>query len=393
MKMKKQIYSTIRKILRIWCKHTVKVNPRIIVFSSYVDYSDNSRALSDYLLQNGYAEKYDIYWKVNDAKRCRALHPNDKVHFFEDKNNISFKAMKLFYSAAWQFATHNMMYYDDKHPQNKHYILLWHGCSYKDKDSELKKDNDFRLPCDKVLVAGPMFIETKSKFWNIGEDKIISLGYPRYDWLLNGGQAAKVLYKSLLRQNNKIVIWMPTFRNDKRGINAESSTISHFPLLEDEKHWHELDQICKKRRIILLIKLHPFQKDYPIKWETFSNVKKIENEDFENSNTTMYSFLSMTDGLITDYSSIAIDYLVVDKPIAFTLDDYKLYKDGRGFIVPNVLEYMPGHHLYNIRDLNNFLNDIADNSDPYKNQRLSMKGTLVNDSICYCKDIIEEINL
>ncbi len=36
--------------------------------------------------------------------------------------------------------------------------------------------------------------------------------------------------------------------------------------------------------------------------------------------------------LVSDYSSVAIDYLLLDRPLGFTLDDYEAYTESRGWV-------------------------------------------------------------
>lgn len=71
----------------------------------------------------------------------------------------------------------------------------------------------------------------------------------------------------------------------------------------------------------------------------------------------------MTDGLITDYSSVGVDYLLVDRSIAYTMDDDKLYQNGRCFVVETVSDCMYGHQLFEFSDLWAFLNDVFNGED------------------------------
>ena len=107
----------------------------------------------------------------------------------------------------------------------------------------------------------------------------------------------------------------------------------------------------------------------------------------------MYMFIALTDALISDYSSVAVDYLIVDRPIAFTLDDYEAYKKTRGFVFENPLIYMPGHHLYTFDDLEHFLLDVSMGLDPYKEQRaqVSLKAICLSDN--YCQSILKRIGI
>ena len=63
--------------------------------------------------------------------------------------------------------------------------------------------------------------------------------------------------------------------------------------------------------------------------------------------------LGSSDALITDYSSVYFDYLLLDKPIGFTVDDMELYIKDRGFIFNNPEEYMPGkRYIMNMNFMN-----------------------------------------
>jgi CDP-glycerol glycerophosphotransferase (TagB/SpsB family) len=186
---------------------------------------------------------------------------------------------------------------------------------------------------------------------------------------------------------------MPTFRNSKSGVVYPENKISAFPLLSSQDDWDTIDVFCKENDIVLLVKLHMKQKEYNIDFSQFHNIKKISNEDFSNADVQLYEFLAITDGLISDYSSVAVDYLLVDKPIGFALDDFDLYKEARGFVFDNPLEYMPGHHMYSIDDLKKYLSDVASNNDVCKDQRARVRESAVLIKESYSKSIIEELNI
>ena len=51
-----------------------KPDPKLIVFSSEPDFSDNSRVLFEYMQDNGFAESYRFIWLVNEPEQFAALH-------------------------------------------------------------------------------------------------------------------------------------------------------------------------------------------------------------------------------------------------------------------------------------------------------------------------------
>ena len=80
-----------------------KPNPKIILFKSMPDYSDNSRALSDYLIEHGYQEKYDIYWEVDNPAKYKRTFAQNKIRFICNRGMGRFNEMKIGVQAAWSF--------------------------------------------------------------------------------------------------------------------------------------------------------------------------------------------------------------------------------------------------------------------------------------------------
>lgn len=366
------------------------INPNILVFTSKPDYSDNSRALSEYIQSE--TTRYKIYWRVSDAQKARKAFPNAKVKFISDYGIKKYINLFVYLRASYMFATHSLSFYQGMERKGQHFINLWHGCSYKDRvNKNLTGKNYFY---EKHLVAGPLFVKTKSYFFRCPDESyILAKGYPRYDWLLQDDQHALDYYLQIKGQCSSLIIWMPTFRNDKDGAYKSMACFTKFPLVGSEDDWLKIDEICRRDNVKLVVKLHVNQAEYDIDWSQFSNIVQIGNEDIERSGANLYSFLACTDALISDYSSVAVDYMIVDKPIAFALDDYEMYKDARGFVVDNPTDYMPGHHLYSIDDLSSFIEDVSCGRDPFRDSREKMFDTLVYRSDSYCKEIAESLGI
>ena len=64
------------------------------------------------------------------------------------------------------------------------------------------------------------------------------------------------------------------------------------------------------------------------------------------------------DSLLTDYSSVFIDYLVTGKPMAFICNDLDAYGKSRGFCFNPPEEYMPGELINNFEQLKKYFATI-----------------------------------
>ena len=383
----KEIRHSITYLMRCYCKR-IPVDGRILLFEGKPDYSDNPRALCDFLIDSGYTETYQIYFLV---KKQKGQYSNQQIHFLQSKNLlglIPFKTMRVLYSAAYTFASHSFSQKSEDFKEGQKHVLLWHGCGYKDKTT-----NDESTAFDMALVPGDLFVKSKCKFWGTTPEKILSKGYPRYDWLLSESKRAEHYIRAIKEQYevDKIIIWMPTFRNSRVKGHYREGNLQQFSIIPSSHFWSELDEKCRRDKVLLVVKLHISQLPVGVDFSAMRNIKKVTNDDIEENGCNLYEFLRYTDALITDYSSVAIDYLLVNRPIAFVLDDYEQYKATRGFIFENPKEFMPGHHVYDFGGLAEFIDDVAYGKDTYADQRKKVLRQAIFSSDCYCKDIVDEL--
>ena len=93
------------------------------------------------------------------------------------------------------------------------------------------------------------------------------------------------------------------------------------------------------------MKLHPFQRRERVNCDGFLNIVLIENEDLDRMDIPVNRILGKADALISDYSSAAVDYLILDRPIGFLLKDVEEYGNPRGFVFDPEREWLPGEEL------------------------------------------------
>ena len=76
-----------------------------------------------------------------------------------------------------------------------------------------------------------------------------------------------------------------------------------------------------------------------------------------------------------------------------SLDDYEAYTESRGWVFDDPLEYMPGEHMYNMQDFENFILDIKNGKDNYKEQRASVRAKTHNVCDNYCQRVLDYFNI
>ena len=387
------LYLCISFIFKIFLKYS-KIDDNMIIFSSLPDVSDNSNILYRYYRKCDKYKNHKFIWflsknsNINDYNETNTKFIKSESHYHHGK---TLKAMYYASKAKLIYFTHSSPVSSFKIKNGQTVINLWHGCGYKSIQKQSKsyiEENPFNY----ALVPGNAFIEPKKEFWGCKKEQIIPIGYPRYDLLFEENHSA-YRYAEKIKGNTKLIVWMPTFRKTGSNYYPEENINMNYdiPLLNSEEELLSLNELCKKSRVTILIKRHPMQVCYQSEYMNLTNIIFLDNNDLVQNNIDLYSLLKYTDGLVTDYSSVAIDYILLDKPIAFTLNDFESYSRTRGFVFQNPKEYMPGHHLYTCNDLKQFIMDISLNKDMYKVDRNNIVHKIHNKCDNYCKRIVDYI--
>lgn len=358
--MKKAILKICFKPLSLLNK-LIKKDKSLIFFYSNLGFRDNVKAFYDYLIENKYNEKYKIVVSINDCEDYINKAP-ENVTFVGNKQGI-----KAFMKAKYAFYCFGK--YPIKPSKNQVVVNLWHGTPLK-KIGNLEKgleNVDYNF-FTKVLTSSTMYKPIMAKIFGCSESSVEVMGNPRNDELF---KANKLWDTAIRRGSNKVILWLPTYReyDDEFVISS---------LNGDDLQ--QLNEYLKNINSRMIVKLHPLQTA-DIKDTKLPYIDFITQEDLNKQGMTVYTLLRNADGLITDYSSVYFDYMLLDRPIGFAVEDIEEYKDKRGFIFDNPKEYMPGPEIKNLYDIEKFVSDIFNGMDDYKEQRAK-----VNDLVNYYKD-------
>ena len=77
----------------------------------------------------------------------------------------------------------------------------------------------------------------------------------------------------------------------------------------------------------------------------------IKSDDLEKKKMDLYKIINAVDLLITDYSSIYFDFLLLDRPIIFTPMDLDEYRSNPGLLLEPYEFWTPGYKCLNQSDL------------------------------------------
>ncbi len=187
----------------------------------------------------------------------------------------------------------------------------------------------------RIVVSSDSQVPVFSGAFRIDPERVLPLGYPRNDRLVDPGFPSLLLsiesrwldrLHGLKAQGRRIVLYMPTFRRNEnpgqyqKALNAD-----------------ELDQHLSQLDAHLLIKAHPMSTD-------FTSFEQNGHDRIDCMPTGMdpYLILALADILLTDYSSIFYDYLLLDRPIIFYPFDIEHYQKMERELYFDYDRYVPG---------------------------------------------------
>lgn len=235
---------------------------------------------------------------------------------------------------------------------NQKKIQLWHGIPLKRMNRLVDISYDYH-------ISTSNFVNETSLSDVIPAKIHLDFGYPRNDLLLKNHTKEDLLFVDNnlyhLAKENKIIVYMPTHRESEP--NFGNNVTKKLPLNLDT-----LNNFMKKKNAIFILKLHPFVS------------KLYENQEFSHiffyeSQNDIYPILKYTDILITDYSSVYFDFLLVNKPIVFFDYDYEEYSSNMSGFVYEYEENTPGEKVETQIDLEKCLEEILNGKDSFKKQR------------------------
>ena len=336
-----------------WINQFIPKEEKTILLYCNMEFRDNIRYLCDYLIEKQYNKEYRI---VLSAKGECPSYPSNVKCISNAKAIIGFfRAGHVIYSFG------KLPIYPSK---NQTVIQTWHGTPFKGFDETMKKSGGRKAFFTYALASSEFIRPIVARLFSCDETNVAICGQPRTDVMFETRDSYH-----LGVEGQRIILWTPTFRQSKvLGYNDTEGKGTLVPLF-DKKELEELEKQLSDLDIALIIKLHPSQDLDDYQDVKFFHIRLLTHDQFQAENYDLYKLLPQTDALITDYSSIFYDYLLLDKPIAFTIDDYDDYLSHRGFAVDDPLSLMTGHKIKNHDDFLCFIRDIASGNDPYKKQR------------------------
>ena len=337
----------------------IRPDSHIWLFSSTDNshYNYNSRYLFEYVKEN--LPEITPLFVINDPELRNSLSSKyGKQHFIETE---SIQGIRQALSAGVWFTSAGLPAYGTGLHKKRLIINLWHGVPLKKialLDPNLKKaariyfKKIFSENYTCILTTSHELIPLMARSFAVSEDKIKVWGQPRNDGLFQKNDCREILGQLFpdLPEYTKTVLYAPTFR--------DYGQVQLFPFKDfDQK---QLEAFLDEKNMLLFIRTHVAEQGSAAPY-LGKRIRFLGNEQAED----VTGILNIFDCLITDYSSIYIDYLLTDKPMIFLPYDRQQYLDGRGMNF-DYDDVTPGPKP---ETFNDFLDTLSPKEDFWKSER------------------------
>lgn len=206
------------------------------------------------------------------------------------------------------------------------YINTWHGTPLKklgrsdiENSTSIGNVQKNFLAADYLLFPNTYTKEVMMKDYMVDrlfKHESILIDYPRNDALYDDIRANEIIEKYGL-SGKRVIAYMPTWRGSARTAFVTEQ-------LEDAEKTIKLIEGNLAEDEILYVNLH-FLIGNKI------DISECERVRFFPPEYETYDFLSICDTLITDYSSVMMDFAPTGKSIIMYMYDYEQYMNERGF--------------------------------------------------------------
>lgn len=270
------------------------------------------------------------HWVSRGAKKLLLRHGVGFKRIERAINNPNHKLFKLFHGKWWERSIWAL-------------LIPWH----------LSKP-------DWCLATSPEHAAQAVQFFGIDRSQVWVTGFPRHDKMLQGGPPTGAAANAALAMERSVhptYLYMPTFRDHSRFGNVM---------------WESLEHQAERAGVDIFVKLHfvDFQRGALPSLEARQAWPRISWVHPDSEPTDLYGSAT---GLITDYSSVAFDMMLLDKPIIYFIPDLSSFVEDRSLLYP-IDEVTPGPKCHSFDELGDALiatseSGIGSWSTQYENVR------------------------
>jgi len=175
----------------------------------------------------------------------------------------------------------------------------------------------------------------------------------------------------------RLIFFMPTYRNSAHGFLTQDGTETNTVLGLSEADAQQLHSWLAANRCKLLVKPHPMSINAGKPFEDDANWAMIDEQALFESGLGLYELLAQVDLLVTDVSSVYVDFLITQRPQILYFPDMERYEETRGFLIHPLEDYSPGPIAQTFAELLSCLDVWLSGDDGWQARREQLRDLMI----------------
>lgn len=274
----------------------------------------------------------------------------------------SLAGLRAYWRARVVAHTHGV-YGSRRTSSGKVFVNLWHGMPVK----RLPPLSDVgRNQTDLTVATSAVHAANLAATWGLAPEQVAVTGLPRNDVLVSRAQDPLPEVLRRLTGGRPLVVWLPTYRRVAGDDEVDGVDVGHASQFAGGSA-EAVNAVLARLGAHAVLKPHPLAPRPDV--ARLSNLDVWSEDDLDASGLTLYQLLAHADVLISDHSSVWIDYLLTQRPVVFAVSDLEEYATSRGFYFDPVTDLFPGPLVTDLAELEGALGEALAGDDAWAERR------------------------
>lgn len=345
------------QIVRTLCAWLPKRNAATVY--TWPAFDDTARALLPALAQSRVDRVY--YLASSDVTAGEPPDMGPRVTVLPKR---SLRGAWAFLTSRYVFTTHQC--YTSGFPHNVVSVNLWHGMPIK--RIGWMSGKALNLPHAQIELATSDFwlpiVQRCMRPWG----EVWINGLPRTDRLAaRSREDVRQQLGGEVAACRKLAVWLPTYRHTVLGDTEADGTDFHNEAQMPGFHAGQFDAWLAERNMACVIKPHPLGPRPGLR--TTGHLRILDDATLGACGLTLYELLGGSDVLLTDVSSVYVDYMLLNRPVIHTFADREAYSASRGFTFDWTEDYFAGPAVEDMAGVERALDDLLAGRDAWATRR------------------------
>jgi CDP-glycerol glycerophosphotransferase (TagB/SpsB family) len=218
---------------------------------------------------------------------------------------------------------------------SKRFLNVWHGMPIK----RLPVSAEVSRQTDRTVATAAIHARHLAETWGLDEAQVAITGLPRNDVLHPSRRGQRPARLQALAGDRPIVVWLPTFRTAGSADavdGVEAGTVTQFAGASPQR----VAAMMGRLGAFGIVKPHPLAPRAEA--SALEGLAVWTERDLADAGLTLYHLLAHADVLVSDHSSVWVDFLLTGRPMVFAVSDLEEYRRSRGFYFDDIEALLPG---------------------------------------------------